>query len=245
MSSREESQTLLTRPGTEREEALIAELVSNHGWNVYRHLGKPSLSRIVSSPKVANDATLFGTFDSGGNFLVFDLGSHRGFCANTLHGSLPEAAQDLTEKFDTWAASAGSISAEHVSGQTNQGAREVNVPPAVLGHVRFALSELNEQARALAGVQSARGNGFILALELRSRTPAINRAKTTLQKFRDLARVNGVDPEAVIVAMGGEPELAKFGEPAAPDEEATGTLGATATRSSFESLHSGPVPLPI
>ncbi len=90
------------------------------------------------------------------------------------------------------------------------------VPPAVEHHVRFALNSLREQEAALHGVQLARGNGHILALELQDREPKILRAMEMLDEFRHLAGKNGVDAEAFIQARGGVPDLGKYGYAAGP-----------------------------
>lgn len=97
-----------------------------------------------------------------------------------------------------------------------QGAQEKpqSVPPAVRHHVLFALNKLREQEQALAGVQRARGNGHNLALELRDRQPKIDQAQAKLQEFRELAPKNGVDAEAYISGLGGEPDFERFGGPA-------------------------------
>lgn len=90
------------------------------------------------------------------------------------------------------------------------------VPSAVEHHVRFALNSLREQEAALHGVQLARGNGHILALERQDREPKIQHAMEMLDEFRHLAKKNGVDAEAFIQARGGVPDLGKYGYAAAP-----------------------------
>lgn len=85
------------------------------------------------------------------------------------------------------------------------------VPEQVQFHVKHALNILREQEAALHGVQLARGNGYILTLELKDREGRISHAMARLDEFRRLAPKNGVDAEAFIQACGGVPDLARFG----------------------------------
>lgn len=100
---------------------------------------------------------------------------------------------------------------------------EVAVPHAVRDHVTWALNRLREHEAALHGVQLARGNGHILALELKDRQEKIKQATDALDEFRALAWKNGVDAEAFIRSCGGVPDLEKFGYKAQP----TGKLPET------------------
>ncbi|ARL04372.1 hypothetical protein BOC44_21655 (plasmid) [Burkholderia pseudomallei] len=93
---------------------------------------------------------------------------------------------------------------------------EVDVPHAVRDHVTWALNRLREHEAALRGVQLSRGNGHILALELKDRQEKIKQATDALDEFRALARKNGVDAEAIIRSCGGVPDLEKFGYVAQP-----------------------------
>jgi acetylornithine/succinyldiaminopimelate/putrescine aminotransferase len=88
------------------------------------------------------------------------------------------------------------------------------VPDDVRRHVQYWLTRLRDAEAALEGVQLARGNGHILALEVRDRKVAIEMAQTELNEFRELARKNGVDGDAFIQSLGGQPDFARFGEPA-------------------------------
>ncbi|PNE59956.1 hypothetical protein A8H39_02075 [Paraburkholderia fungorum] len=93
------------------------------------------------------------------------------------------------------------------------------IPESVQFYVKHALSVLHEQEAALHGVQLARGNGYILALELKDREGKITQAMNRLGEFRDLAGKNGVDAEAFILASGGIPDLGKFGYPKLSGED--------------------------
>jgi hypothetical protein len=104
---------------------------------------------------------------------------------------------------------------------------EIVVPQAVKDHVNIALNALREQERALLGVQRARGNGYILALELRDRQEKIQRANERLGEFRRLAPKNGVDAEEFILQCGGEPDFSQFGVPAAPERAVATPADAT------------------
>lgn len=107
---------------------------------------------------------------------------------------------------------------------STQAVNKPQVPLAVRHHVEWTLGVLHEQDRALTGVQRARGDGFYLALELRDRQDKIREGKAELQTFRDLAARNGVDADAFIAELGGEPDFARFGEPAAAHATATGGM---------------------
>ncbi|WP_321820884.1 MULTISPECIES: hypothetical protein [unclassified Burkholderia] len=97
---------------------------------------------------------------------------------------------------------------------------EIVVPPAVKQRVTYALNVLREQERALQGVQLARGNGHILALELGDRQEKIKRANDILDEFRRLAPGNGVDADLFINQCGGAPDFSKYGQPASADAKA-------------------------
>lgn len=85
------------------------------------------------------------------------------------------------------------------------------VPDHVRDRVKWALSRLREHEAALQGVQLARGNGHILALELNDREEAIRHAMERINEFRGMAAKNGVDAEAFIHSIGGLPDLERFG----------------------------------
>nr|WP_156903416.1 hypothetical protein [Burkholderia sp. M701] len=85
------------------------------------------------------------------------------------------------------------------------------IPDVVKRRVKVILNSLRELAAALNGVQLARGSGYILALELRDRTPNIRHGLQRLDEFRVLARKNGVDAEVFIQSCGGVPDFEKFG----------------------------------
>lgn len=88
------------------------------------------------------------------------------------------------------------------------------VPDHVRRHVLYSLTCLREVEASLEGVQRARGNGHILALEVRDRTSAIEKARAELDQFRTVALKNGVDGDAFIQSLGGQPNFARFGEAA-------------------------------
>ena len=85
------------------------------------------------------------------------------------------------------------------------------IPDVVKRRVKITLNALREQAAALHGVQRARGNGYILTLELRDRAPKIRHNLQRLDEFRDLARENGVDADVFIQSCGGVPNFEEFG----------------------------------
>ncbi|MFP3637673.1 hypothetical protein [Paraburkholderia sp. SIMBA_054] len=91
---------------------------------------------------------------------------------------------------------------------------KTTAPPAVEQHVAIFVHKLRDHERALDGVQRARGNGYILALEVRDRIENIAHCKAQLEEFRGLAKSNGVDANAVISRLGGEPDFVRFGAPA-------------------------------
>lgn len=90
---------------------------------------------------------------------------------------------------------------------------ETKIPQSVQFYVKHALSVLREQEAALHGVQLARGNGHILALELQDREGKIKRAMERLDEFRGHAEKNGVDADAFLKECGGVPEFERFGYP--------------------------------
>lgn len=80
------------------------------------------------------------------------------------------------------------------------------VPEVVLNRVRYALEclaatrDLAAEARAWSGPVQAR-------LILEDRAESDRRAREKLALFRRMAAANGVDAEAVILALGGEPVI--------------------------------------
>ena len=90
---------------------------------------------------------------------------------------------------------------------------ETKIPQSVQFYVKHALNVLREQEAALHGVQLARGNGHILALELQDREGKIKQAMERLDEFRGHAVENGVDGDAFIQKCGGVPEFERFGYP--------------------------------
>lgn len=85
------------------------------------------------------------------------------------------------------------------------------IPLTVKDRVRFAVNGLRDQEAALIGVQLARGNGHILALELRDREEKIRAGLERLGEFRRLAAANGADAAAFLEECGGVPDFARFG----------------------------------
>ncbi|WP_176000306.1 hypothetical protein [Burkholderia vietnamiensis] len=90
---------------------------------------------------------------------------------------------------------------------------ETKIPQSVRFYVKHALNVLREQEAALHGVQLARGNGHILALERQDREGKIKRAMERLDEFRGHAAKNGVDADAFLKECGGVPDFEKFGYP--------------------------------
>ncbi|MBN3761342.1 hypothetical protein [Burkholderia sp. Ac-20365] len=89
-----------------------------------------------------------------------------------------------------------------------------NVPRVVQEHVGWILNRLRDHEFALSGVERARGKGHILALELRDRQAKIEQHREQLEEFRQLAAQNGVDADAAIAELGGQPDFSRFGKPA-------------------------------
>lgn len=93
------------------------------------------------------------------------------------------------------------------------------LPHPVRDRLGFALTGLRDIYARLENVERARGKGYILALEVRDVQEGIAQRRAVLAEFRELAPQNGVDAERVIAALGGEPDLSVFGEPAALPEQ--------------------------
>lgn len=96
------------------------------------------------------------------------------------------------------------------------------LPHPVRDRLGFALTGLRDIYARLENVERARGKGHILALEVRDVQEEIVQRRAMLAEFRELAPKNGVDAERVIAALGGEPDLSVFGEPAPAGGEASG-----------------------
>lgn len=84
------------------------------------------------------------------------------------------------------------------------------VPKAVQDQVQWAVTQLRDIEGALESVLRARGDGHILALEVKDQEVKQVRPNEILTEFREHAKKNGVDAEAVIDALGGVPDLARF-----------------------------------
>lgn len=95
------------------------------------------------------------------------------------------------------------------------------VPPQVQNRLNYGLKGLRDVERRLNDVIRARGRGQILALELKEVQDDITKYRRPLDAFRRGAKEKGIDAEAVIRALGGEPGFAQYGEPAADDKPAT------------------------
>ncbi len=90
-------------------------------------------------------------------------------------------------------------------------AEVAKVPHAVIDILRWTLGRLQGVELALAGVERARGNGHILVLEAREQQPVVDAAHTKLKEFYQRAPGNGVNPDLVVKALGGVPDLGRFG----------------------------------
>lgn len=108
-----------------------------------------------------------------------------------------------------------------------------NVPVGVRDRIGYALTGLRDIYARLENVERARGKGHILALEVRDMQPGVERYRAVLAEFREFAPQNGVDAEKVIVALGGEPDLSTFGEPA-PEEKEASPVAASETGTETE-----------
>jgi hypothetical protein len=117
--------------------------------------------------------------------------------------------------------------------ETPAAAPEEPAAPTVPDGVRRAVEGALETLRGIkSGIDDAAaleqkigGNGRYQADALRNRQTDIERAQETLAEFRKHAPDNGIDPEAFIASLGGEPDLTpseaaaewlKPKEPAAP-----------------------------
>ncbi|MCA8947832.1 MAG: hypothetical protein KDB29_16475, partial [Planctomycetes bacterium] len=131
-----------------------------------------------------------------------------------------KAEQDTSEKLNTSAERVKkSEKTEHVA-QEDRAQDELNkVPGAVQDSIGYALTGLRGLRDRLDGVERARGKGHILALEVRDIEPDVARYTAKLDEFRKLAPGNNVDADLVIRALGGEPDLSVYGEPAAADAQ--------------------------
>lgn len=87
---------------------------------------------------------------------------------------------------------------------------EPNVPNAVRDRVQWALDRMADVQNALVGVEKARGDGAILALEWTDQSPNLVRPREVLDEFRKLALNNGVDAEEFLNAFGGVPDFSRF-----------------------------------
>ncbi len=127
--------------------------------------------------------------------------------------------------------------------RATSGSQPEAVPPAVLSRIRIALNRLREVERELAGVERARGRGHILALELRDKQAVIDAARAKIADFRVIASGRGIDADAVIAELGGEPDFGRFGEPAAAVEPTSnaGELPAWHTKLPTQGLPIEPV----
>lgn len=89
------------------------------------------------------------------------------------------------------------------------------VPPAVLSRVRVALSDLrlvaDDMRRYRETLDDPRGpvggGGRYEAEVVVAHRATVEGARGDLARFRGLASRNGVDAEAVILALGGVPDL--------------------------------------
>lgn len=87
---------------------------------------------------------------------------------------------------------------------------EPAVPKAVRDRVQWALARMADVQSALVGVEKARGDGAILALEWADQVPNLVRPREILDEFRKLALDNGVDAEEFLKSVGGVPDFSRF-----------------------------------
>ena len=119
--------------------------------------------------------------------------------------------QNMIKKAD--AAQEGAPANEATAVADNQ-KLTTDIPASVRDHVTFALGKLRDIEQMFVSVERARGNGHFLALEVRDQQPKIKEARDMLTEFRQLAKNNNVDADAVIANLGGEPDFERFGKPA-------------------------------
>lgn len=155
-----------------------------------------------------------------------------GFHDGTLEASWGKGARDVPTQFDPMyaigykaghadfmqtgkrAPTSDAAWFEYQAGLAAKEKAAQGVPDHVRTHVLYSLTRLRDVEFAFEGVRRARGNGHILALEMRDRQAAIEKAQSDLNKFRVVATANGIDGEAFIESLGGEPDFTRFGEPA-------------------------------
>ncbi len=106
------------------------------------------------------------------------------------------------------------------TGEVDEDEALSSLPIEVRDRLGFALTGLRDIYTRLENVERARGKGHILSLEVRDVQEEVARNRAMLAEFRELAPQNGVDAERVIAALGGEPDLSVFGEPAPAVAEA-------------------------
>jgi N12 class adenine-specific DNA methylase len=85
-----------------------------------------------------------------------------------------------------------------------------DVPASVRDRVVWAINRMNDVKGALTGVEAARGNGAILALEWADQAPKLVRPNRILNQFRKMAQGNGVDAERFLQELGGVPDFKMF-----------------------------------
>lgn len=81
------------------------------------------------------------------------------------------------------------------------------VPATVRDQVLWAIGRMNDVKSALDGVEKARGNGAILALEWQDQSPKLVRPREILAQFRKSAQEQGIDAERFLQELGGEPNF--------------------------------------
>ncbi|MBK1901992.1 MULTISPECIES: hypothetical protein [Burkholderia] len=113
----------------------------------------------------------------------------------------------MTSNFDPSATESAATKHSDVGSE----APAASIPESVQFYVKSALNALRRHEAALDGVQWARGNGHLLALELKDRAEQIKVALDRLAEFRAQALDHEVDGNAFIQQCGGVPDLSRFG----------------------------------
>jgi hypothetical protein len=87
------------------------------------------------------------------------------------------------------------------------------IPAGVQSRIKYSLNGLNAIRDRLASVERARGRGYNLSVEWRDAQPEIEKHQANLQEFRRMARDKGIDADAAIRALGGEPDFSGYSMP--------------------------------
>ncbi|WP_109479107.1 hypothetical protein [Paraburkholderia sp. C35] len=161
------------------------------------------------------DRIVLAQFDDTARYLSLVLGFDQVFDVDTRDGDASEIAAAFDARTMEWAASTAfkpepQVAEAAIAAPVEQ-ATAPTVPDRLRKNVEFALETLRGIADGIEAAKSLEqrigGNGRYQADALRNRQKDIDRAHEILADFRELAPKNGIDPEAFIASLGGEPDL--------------------------------------